>query len=126
MRFTIFLFCVWPMIGYAQVTANCKGNTVEISNCLDDELAKTEVVLNGLYGRVMRELSKPDQSLMTYSNIKKKVIDAQRAWVSFREKDCEAVYELNSSGSIRNIRYISCMRKHAEDRIRELKEYVNE
>jgi uncharacterized protein YecT (DUF1311 family) len=69
------------MIGYAQVTANCKGNTVEISNCLDDELAKTEVVLNGLYGRVMRELSKPDQSLMTYSNIKKKVIDAQRAWV---------------------------------------------
>jgi uncharacterized protein YecT (DUF1311 family) len=45
---------------------------------------------------------------------------------SFREADCSAAYERNASGTMRTMKYISCMQAHAEQRIKELEEYERE
>jgi uncharacterized protein YecT (DUF1311 family) len=54
---------------------------------------------------------------------KKSLIAAQRAWVKFREADCNAVYEQWKTGTIRTVMFIECMQKRAETRIKELEEY---
>lgn len=43
--------------------------------------------------------------------------------MKFREADCNALYELYRDGTIRTVMYIGCMQAHAEQRIKELKEY---
>jgi uncharacterized protein YecT (DUF1311 family) len=107
---------------------NCANaiTTLDINECASREQAKVEAKLNKVYQRVLKSLDKPDEELEKYSEMKKKLIVAQRAWVKFREADCDAVYAKSASGTMRTVLFIGCMQSHAEKRIKELEAYEDQ
>lgn len=54
---------------------------------------------------------------------RRKFIDAQAAWRTYREAHCRAVYESYQGGSLRGAAFSGCMQKIAENRVFELNDY---
>lgn len=100
------------------------ANTLEINACLQKQQAQTEAQLNQVYREVLAQISAESAQPGSPAQMKQQFIGAQRAWISFREKDCQAVYTFWSQGTIRNAMYLGCMRSRAEQRIKELQEYT--
>jgi len=97
--------------------------TRDMEQCLTIESDKAEAALNQTYQRLVKRLTQPDTEHENYSEYRKKLLDAQRAWIKFRDADCDALYALNSAGSMRNIIYLSCKQQRAEQRTKELESY---
>lgn len=97
------------------------NTTLELNECAARGQKAVEHTLNQTYQQALRSLQQPDTETEKFSATRQKLIEAQRAWVKFREADCEAVYLQYLSGSIRNLMFIGCMQKHAERRIDDLK-----
>lgn len=89
--------------------------TPDINECASIEQKKVEDKLNKVYQRVIKTIGEADT--------RKALVDAQRAWVKFREADCKAVYELYKGGTIRTVMFIGCMQQHAEARIKNLEDF---
>ncbi len=111
--------------GAPSYALDCKKavSTLEINECASIAEQKVEAKLNHVYQRVLKSLDQPDTETELYSEMKKKLINAQRAWVKFREADCDAVFQFHASGTIRTVMHIGCMQTHAERRIQDLEEY---
>lgn len=103
---------------------NCKEaiTTPDLNHCAKQAQELVEVKLNKVYQQTLKELSQPDSEQEDYSEMKRKLIGAQRAWVKFRELDCDAVYTFHAGGTIRTVMFIGCMQKHAERRIKDLED----
>lgn len=93
---------------------DCKNAvaTPDLNECASIEQKKVESQLNQVYQRVLKSVGEADT--------KKALVEAQRAWVKFREADCKAVYENYKTGTIRTVMFIGCMQGHAEKRIKDL------
>jgi uncharacterized protein YecT (DUF1311 family) len=98
--------------------------TPDMNECASLNQKKVEAKLNQVYQKVMKDLDKPDSEGEKYSEYRKTLLEAQRAWIKFRDADCNAIYTYYESGSIRNLMAISCKQKHAERRIKDLEEYL--
>jgi uncharacterized protein YecT (DUF1311 family) len=99
-------------------------STSDIEQCAAIELDKTEAQLNDAYKHLVKQLTQPDTAQDNYIEYRKKLLTPQRAWITFREADCDAQYAIHSSGTIRNIVYLGCKQQRAEQRIKELENYV--
>jgi len=117
MRRTLFLFALATACAPA-LALDCKNamSTPEINECAAAEQKVVETKLNQVYRRVIKSLETNKDSAAA----KDKLVLAQRAWVKFREADCDAVYENWAGGTIRTVMYIGCMQQHAEQRIKDL------
>lgn len=91
--------------------------TVEMNECASIDQKVVEAKLNATYQATLKSL---DERKAT--NVRKKLVQAQRAWVRFRENDCAAVYALHADGTIRTLLWIGCMQSRTEQRIRELED----
>jgi uncharacterized protein YecT (DUF1311 family) len=111
--------------GQAQPWASCDGTTVVMEACVEKAQKVVETELNLAYARALRSLPKASDSSGTYAQVRRNLVEAQRAWVLFRQKDCDAVYALAIDGSARGLEYLGCMRIHAERRIEDLKVYFD-
>lgn len=111
--------------GEAQSWTSCDGTTVEMEACVEKSQKVVETELNLAYGRALRSLPKSNNSAGSYAQVRRNLVEAQRAWVLFRQKDCDAVYALAMDGSARGLEYLGCMRIHAERRIEDLKAYFS-
>jgi uncharacterized protein YecT (DUF1311 family) len=128
MRKMLMAFClVVPAAAFAQVDpCLSQSSTVDMNSCAKTAFDKDEKTLNDTYQQLVKQITKPDQDGVRYGEVKKKLIDAQRAWVSFRKKDCDAVYTYNESGTIRDLEFLGCMRAHTVQRTKELKNFIVE
>jgi len=99
------------------------ANTIEINECASIEQRKVEAKLNAVYQRVMKYLDKQIADGDLDKASKTTLIEAQRAWLKFREADCNAVYQYHIAGTIRGVMSISCLQTHTERRIKDLEEY---
>lgn len=106
--------------------SSCDGTTMEMAACFEKELKAVEIELNRAYSRALKELSKPDEPLVPYAQTKRSLVEAQRAWVVFRARDCHAVRTLATNGSIASLEYMGCMRIHAMRRTEDLKAYFGQ
>lgn len=116
------LMCM-PAIAFAKINCKTAATTPEINECAQIKLQAVEKKLNETYRRVLKSLDRPDEDSESFTQIKKSLVEAQKSWVVFRDKDCDAVYTLHASGTIRTVMSISCMQRHAEKRIKDLSEY---
>lgn len=123
MRALIGLFLY--LLSFVTLAVDCKTaiTTPDVNECERITHLKVEDHLNKVYQRVIKSLERPDTETEGYSEIKKRLVTAQRAWVKFREADCEAVYAREMAGTARTVMYLSCMKTHAETRIKELEKY---
>lgn len=101
------------------------GNTIEMNICAEKILDESEKLLNQTYKKVMALLTHPDEESIPYSKVKQNLLESQRAWVTFRKKDCDALYYAYSGGTVKDVVYLSCMSQHADKRTEELKGYIS-
>lgn len=99
-------------------------STPDIEHCASISLDKTEEELNSTHKELVKNLSQPNNKYENFTEYRKKLLTAQRAWIVFREADCAAQYEMHKSGTIRNSIYLACKEGRAKQRIKELKNYA--
>jgi uncharacterized protein YecT (DUF1311 family) len=104
---------------------NCKKapSTGEIEECLALEQGKAELKLNKTYKRVLKRVEEVSAEDGEAPGAKRSLVAAQRAWVKFREADCDATYTYHQAGSIRGAMYLTCMTRHAVNRTKDLEGY---
>ena len=119
------LLCVMPACAN-DVTVDCANasSTLEINHCAKLELDEAERELNQAYQKLVKQLSQPDTETDNYTELRQSLKDAQRAWIKFRELDCDTQFLLYGSGTIRTVAYLGCMRERAEQRTKELNHYI--
>lgn len=122
-RLLIVLGCLMTFPAYAQAEDPCvtQRNMLEMNDCGQQQLDKADRSLNQAYQTLIKKFSEKDTPDSRNSVIKQYLVTAQRAWISFRENDCKAIYTYNEGGTIRNIAYLGCMTEHTEQRTKELK-----
>ena len=111
----------------AQPDITCKpdGNTREMDRCAEIALKEKDRELNEAYQALLKSLgpeskdNRGDQAKVT-----KKLREAQRAWVAFRDNDCEAKTTLWAEFTMRGAVYFGCMIERTDQRIKELRSWV--
>lgn len=92
--------------------AESGGVTVQMLDCLGAELERKDAELNDLWAKVPAAIG---------SDAMTPVRKAQRAWIAFRDAQCEAASSLTGDGSLSAIAYSSCVLEMTEDRVSELR-----
>ena len=111
----------------AQANDLCKEayTTIEINQCAEAEYEKADKKLNAAY-QVALKVSGSIEDKQQRTDTRQGLIEAQRLWVKFRDKDCGAVYSLWSDGTIRGAMFWGCMYERTEQRTKELESFTFE
>lgn len=102
----------------------CKfgGSSRNAVRCASGLRNKVEAELNQTYGRLLSALRKhaaePDS---THKNVPKLLVEAQRAWIKFRDSECTMVAESYNGGTLQPAAYEECMKNEAGQRIKTFK-----
>lgn len=112
-----FLISIAPSIhasDYSQSYTSCmdksEGVTVKMLNCDAAEMAQQDARLNHFY-KVAKQNLTAEQS--------KKLLAAQRAWLTYRQNDCDVMGSL-TGGTIDNINGSQCFLIKTKNRADEL------
>lgn len=86
----------------------CQGlpggsTTIGISECIQAETQVWDQILNDEYQVARAHLASLNEGLSV------SLRDAQRAWIAFRDAECELTYARWQGGSIRSIAYANCV-----------------
>jgi uncharacterized protein YecT (DUF1311 family) len=108
----------------AQDSCDKAYSTPDVNLCARKDLDRAEIALNKTYQSVLAELLTESKNNPDAGEARKRLINAQREWVQFREDDCQAIFTLWRSGTVRTLQYLTCMQNHAEQRTREFGNYV--
>ncbi len=126
MKYTLLAALVALSLGNAaaQPSDPCEtqSTTLEINACAERTLKAQDRELNDVYRSLLASLAPSDKDDPTaYAEAKKKLITAQRAWISYRDNDCGAKFSLHALGTIRTAVYLGCLAERTEQRIKELR-----
>ena len=97
----------------------CKpnGNNLEMIKCASDEYAIADKKLNQTYQKLISQLS-PER--------KQRLIEAQRAWISFRDKTCRFEASEVLGGSAEPLFLTHCLTKVTQQRVQDFQNYLAE
>ncbi len=100
-------------------------STMESDLCASDRASDADALLNTTYKQARRQLQQQtaDGSCTHCGAAEQQLIEAQRAWIQLRDKDCDAVYAFNADGTSRNGAKMHCLTTHAQDRTRQLRDF---
>ncbi len=95
--------------------AQCKDavSTKDMQDCMDKEWKKSDAELNRVYQAALKKL-KPEQAAL----LKK----AQRAWLTYRDAQCEADYKMFAGGSAAPLALTQCRVTLTQERSKTLKD----
>ena len=85
--------------------------------CADEAFKKSDAELNARYKEVQRRLKDDTQA-------EKFLIAAERAWVAFRDAQCEFSAASSIGGSIHPMIYSGCLSRLTKARINDLKGFL--
>lgn len=104
---------------------NTQRNTAEMDECQVLTLKIKDEELNSAYQNLLKSLA-PETSdeAANYSEIRKQLQLAQRAWMQFRDADCTAKYLFYIDGTIRNTIELSCKIDKTVKRTKELTDWI--
>lgn len=104
----------------AQSDIKCKedGTMAEMKKCADEKYVTADEQLNQAYEQLMVRVK--DQI-----TAKEYLTQAQRAWITFRDKSCSFESTPYAGGSIEGLVYTKCLTRMTETRTKELTNYVN-
>jgi len=100
-------------------------STMESDLCTSDRASDADVLLNTTYKQARHQLQQQaaNGSCTHCGAAEQQLIEAQRAWIQLRDKDCDAVYAFNADGTSRNGAKMHCLTTHAQDRTRQLRDF---
>ena len=111
--------CVGVVANPCQETPEGQG-TQGIDACLDRELKAWDAILNERYRTAMAAAKEMDDRLKTEDGTEPTVaaalLKAQRAWIAFRDAECDRRYEYFKEGTIRTNIFYGCVNGLTADR----------
>ncbi len=110
----IFLFLIFSGTVFSRILlAQCEkaGTTAEITRCMSNAYEKADADLNRIYKLAFKGLNEKETE-----NLKK----AQRAWVMYRDAQCDAEYAKWGGGSGGPAAHLGCLVRLTQLRTREL------
>lgn len=116
----LFLVLLIPISSFAQTDCEfTKAMCVAQSNY---ERADTE--LNKTYQLIVQKIKSNEfeDYLVSKKRIRKSLLRSQRAWLKYRDANCEAYYTLFSGGTSRNIDRLVCLSEMTTTRSQQLRE----
>jgi uncharacterized protein YecT (DUF1311 family) len=110
----IFLLTFFIFATGTAARAQCgeAKTTLQINECFAKELKKADARLNRVYQQTREKLSPQDAALLQ---------KAQRAWVAFRDAQCEAEHALLDGGTAGPAALMSCKLELTRRRVAEIK-----
>jgi uncharacterized protein YecT (DUF1311 family) len=108
---SLLLLLLLPNLASAQ----CKDavSTKDMQDCMDSEWKRSDAELNRVYQESLKKL-KPEQTAL----LKK----AQRAWITYRDAQCEADYKMFAGGSAAPLALTQCRVTLTQERTKTLKD----
>lgn len=114
------------------LSLHCMGDepggetTLGMTMCNHAESVVWDELLNDEYGKLMDSSKVMDEEDMVYfpefANRAKALRNAQRAWITYRDANCELAYAAWGSGSMRNIANTDCIMNMTAERTIELRD----
>jgi uncharacterized protein YecT (DUF1311 family) len=101
---------------YSTCLDKAGGVTVEMIDCIGAETRRQDVRLNHNYKQLLSKLS---------ARRKRELIEAQRAWIGFRNANCRFYYD-PEGGSLSRVTAAECTLNATADRASELKQLTDE
>ena len=117
-KYTLFLL-LFSNVAFAE----CEG--LPESLCIaQNRYDAADTQLNQTYQRILKKVELNDYKgyLVSKKLIKQTLVDAQRAWLSFRDAHCESHYRLFSGGTSRNSDRLKCLAQLTSARTEQLKQ----
>ncbi|WP_062011503.1 lysozyme inhibitor LprI family protein [Aureimonas sp. AU4] len=86
--------------------------TEAIDTCLESERAAWDTILNRNYKAAMKAAEEKDRELSANyeTDIVSTLKAAQRAWIAYRDAECDRVFAFWKDGTIRTSQALSCQR----------------
>jgi uncharacterized protein YecT (DUF1311 family) len=112
------------LVGLAFLTtpalAACPGNTQsEMNTCAEADYRAIDGQLTKAYATVKKEVADVPASAAA-------LIKAERAWIAYRDAECAFVAGQYEGGSMQPQQFYGCMYEATKDRIRVLKEDIQQ
>ncbi len=85
--------------------------------CEEDELGRQEQALNAVYSR-LRSLLDPGRKAI--------LLKSERAWLSFRDSQCDLEASGEEGGTLGRLEHAECMTKMTHQRVGALRQLVSE
>ena len=98
-----------------KILEGCDGAQISMTRCAEYHFIEQDLKLNDEYRELQRNLDGRDLN---------KLIAAQRAWISFRDLDCDFSTSDVEGGSMHPMMSMRCKQELTEARIAQLKEYI--
>ncbi len=96
-------------------TCDSPQTTSEMRVCAGQSYEKADRELNQVYQQLKPKLDASQQ---------KRLINAQRAWIQFRDKSCAFEGAFAEGGTLEPVLKLSCLTDVTEQRVKDLQEYV--
>ena len=96
------------------VKCNPNGNTLEMRKCASDSYAVADKKLNQVYQQNISKLS---------GEYRNRLIQAQRAWITFRDATCNFEAAEALGGSLEPLLYTGCLERVTSERTTYLQRY---
>lgn len=100
---------------YQSCMNNSSGATFEMIDCISAEYQYQDTLLNAAYKKLMRNLSTDRQKALK---------EAQKAWIKFRDSNCDFYYDPDG-GSMARITSNDCLMSMTAERAKELNDLSN-
>lgn len=97
------------------VNCNSPQTTLEMRVCAGQSYEKADKKLNQVYRQLKPKLGTSQQ---------KKLVDAQRAWIQFRDKTCAFSGAFAEGGTLEPVLRTSCLADVTEQRVKDLERYL--
>lgn len=115
MRLLSLIFCflcmAWPLLAIGEGCQPSSMITNDILECVNASYVAMDKKLNNQYKVLV---------LNTEPSLKKLVVNSQRAWLTYRDAHCDAVYESVSPGEEAGIERVSCLASMTSSRLTEM------
>jgi len=125
-RYTLILsFSIFLCTSAIGDESECAGSVASILQCFDQKHTELDSQLNALYKEVIRRFPFADLSAADKIKSKAEFISSQREWIRFRDMDCAATATVNGDGDASRYESLDCLNRHTQQRIDDLKRYID-
>ncbi|MEL6459025.1 MAG: lysozyme inhibitor LprI family protein [Cyanobacteria bacterium J06621_15] len=98
-----------------KVNCNSPQTTYEMKVCAGQSYEKADKNLNQVYRQLKPKLVRSQQN---------KLVNAQRAWIQFRDKSCKFEGDFAEGGTLQPVLEMNCLADVTEQRVKDLQRYL--
>ena len=115
----MLVLLIYPKPSLAQDVVNCSNpqTTLEMKICASQDYEKSDKKLNQVYQQLKPKLRE---------NQRKKLVDAQRTWIDFRDKNCDFEASGVEGGTLEPVVKLGCLTNITNQRVKDLQRYSDE